>query len=177
MAVSEIAARSGNPELREQINAILVELHPEFSDAAAQLFPEAMKVRRMVRPEMPLERLVALMRSRYDWALAVDQAAPGARLLLGSVGRAPREPAGRARCRCRFRERDLRGRRRSRAGPRRCDLFLFLAFDGGRLPHAKARVRPHRPRASSWRSICPTPRSGGTSSTAAFSRWTASAFC
>jgi hypothetical protein len=78
-AVAALASESDNAELGEQINAILVELHPEFSDAAACLFPEAMKIRRLVRPEMSLEHLAGLIRSRYDWAMAVDQTAADAR--------------------------------------------------------------------------------------------------
>jgi hypothetical protein len=78
-ALSEIAARSGSGEIREQVHAMLVELYPDFSDAAGQLFADAMKIRRTTDPEMPLARLRALIRTRYDWALGVDQAAPGAR--------------------------------------------------------------------------------------------------
>lgn len=78
-ALARLAARHGSLELREQLNAILVELHPAMSDAAAGLFPEAMKIRRAIQPAMSIGRLRELVATRYDWALAIDQSAPGAR--------------------------------------------------------------------------------------------------
>src|SRR5690606_35187327 len=78
-AFSEVASRLGKGEVREQVNAILIELYPEFSDAAAELFRDAMKIKRTVRPEMTVGGLRSLVTSRYRWALDIDQTAPGAR--------------------------------------------------------------------------------------------------
>lgn len=78
-SLARLAAQHGSLELREQLNAILVELYPAMSDAAAELFPQAMKIRRTVQPTMTVGRLRQLVAERYDWALAIDQSAPGAR--------------------------------------------------------------------------------------------------
>jgi len=76
--LSEMAGRSGG-EVCEQVHAIIVEAFPEFADACATLFPEAMKIRRAVRAGMSVGRLRSLIQDRYAWALQIDYAQPGAR--------------------------------------------------------------------------------------------------
>jgi hypothetical protein len=78
-ALSDLAARSASGEIREQVNAIIIDAFPEFSDASAKLFPEAMKIRRTTNPEMSVGHLLSVVRNRYAWALAIDYNAPGAR--------------------------------------------------------------------------------------------------
>lgn len=78
-SLSEMAARTGSGEIREQVHAILIDAFPEFSDACAELFPEAMKVRRVVQPEMPIGHLMSVIRERYGWALAIDYNSSDAR--------------------------------------------------------------------------------------------------
>jgi hypothetical protein len=78
-AMAAVAARSGNREVEEQMNALLVELFPDFSDAIAELFPLAMKQQRSLDPEMSLAELQGLIETRYDWALEIDQSSAEAR--------------------------------------------------------------------------------------------------
>ena len=78
-AMAAAAARSGNREIEEQMNALLVELFPEFGDAVSELFPVGMKQQRRLEPEMTLARLRSLIERRYDWALEIDRSSPEAR--------------------------------------------------------------------------------------------------
>ncbi len=78
-AMVAAAARSVNREVEEQVNALLIELFPKFSDAIAELFPIGMKQQRRLEPEMTLELLLSLVERRYDWALEIDQSGPEAR--------------------------------------------------------------------------------------------------
>lgn len=79
VALSDLAARGGSAELREQVHAIMLDAFPEFSDACARLFPEAMKIGRVLRPGMSVGYLRALIRSRFGWALSIDYGEPGSR--------------------------------------------------------------------------------------------------
>lgn len=78
-ALSDMAAGIGSGEIREQIHAIIIDAFPEFADACAALFLEAMKIHRTVHPEMSVGYLRSLIRNRFGWALAIDYSAPGAR--------------------------------------------------------------------------------------------------
>jgi hypothetical protein len=78
-AMAASAARSGNREVEEQVNALLIEMFPEFTDAVAELFPIGMKQQRRLEPEMTLGALSRLVERRYDWALEIDQSETEAR--------------------------------------------------------------------------------------------------
>lgn len=78
-AISNLAARSGSAELREQVHAIILDAFPEFSDACAELFPEAMKISRVLRPGMSVGYLRSLISERFAWALTIDYSLLGAR--------------------------------------------------------------------------------------------------
>lgn len=78
-ALSELVTRTGSAELREQIHAIILDAFPEFSDACARLFPEAMKIRRVLRPGMSVGHLRLLIRNRFCWATSIDYGVTGAR--------------------------------------------------------------------------------------------------
>lgn len=77
--VADFAQTLGSPELSEQVNALLLETFPRFTDAAMELFPEAMKIERRVDPLIRLGALRSIIAERYSWALRIDQSAPGAR--------------------------------------------------------------------------------------------------
>jgi hypothetical protein len=77
--IAAVAASTGCREACEQLHAILVEAHAETTDAVAALIPRGMAVERVVRPEQPVGELRALLDERFDWALAMDLSAPGAR--------------------------------------------------------------------------------------------------
>lgn len=79
MALADDAAAIGSREAYEQLNALLIEIHPEAADAVAEFIPVLMRLRRTVAPEMTVEQLEAHLRRRYDWALSLDLDAPGAR--------------------------------------------------------------------------------------------------
>jgi len=63
----------------EQIVALIIDLHPEHVENLMPLLPLAMDRLRDVEPAMSVAGLRDLLEARYDWALAIDQSAPGAR--------------------------------------------------------------------------------------------------
>ncbi|MGE3147637.1 MAG: hypothetical protein AB7K04_01075, partial [Pseudorhodoplanes sp.] len=78
-ALADMASEMGNGEIREQVLAIIIDAFPEFSDACVELFREAMKVQRVINPEMSVGYLRSIIRDRFGWAQAIDYSAPGAR--------------------------------------------------------------------------------------------------
>ncbi|MEW6438827.1 MAG: hypothetical protein AB1508_16840 [Pseudomonadota bacterium] len=78
-AVTDFADMLGTVELSEQVNALLIQAHPEISDAMLDLFQQAMKVERTLDPTMDVAELRSIIARRYRWALEIDQLASGAR--------------------------------------------------------------------------------------------------
>lgn len=68
----ERAADAFDMETVEQLNSLLIEIHPEFADAVAPYIPIGARQNRDLVPEMRVGALRALLRTRYDWALAYD---------------------------------------------------------------------------------------------------------
>lgn len=71
----ELARRAGDEfdaESAEQINALLIEIYPEFADEAAEYLPIGASRERDLVPEMAVGQLRRLLRQRYDWALRTD---------------------------------------------------------------------------------------------------------
>jgi hypothetical protein len=66
-------------ETLEQTHSILIELYPDFAAAAAELLTEIMNMPRTIDPTMSVGTLTEILEARYDWALAIDLNAPGAR--------------------------------------------------------------------------------------------------
>lgn len=66
-------------ELEEQLNSLLIEIEPEFADAAGQVLPLGMNIPRRIDPRMAVGTLIDLLQRRYGWALNIDLDAPGAR--------------------------------------------------------------------------------------------------
>jgi hypothetical protein len=66
------AAAAFDGESAEQINALLIELFPEFADAAAEYLPIGANRERDVVPEMRVGDLRRLLRTGYSWALRTD---------------------------------------------------------------------------------------------------------
>ena len=60
-------------ETSEQVNSLLIELCPDFADAAAGYLPIGMRRERDVAPEMTVAEIQALLRRNYAWALRLDQ--------------------------------------------------------------------------------------------------------
>ena len=60
-------------ETSEQVNSLLIELYPDFADAAAGYLPIGMRRERDVAPEMTVAEVQALLRRNYAWALRLDQ--------------------------------------------------------------------------------------------------------
>jgi hypothetical protein len=77
--VSDYAARGGSREAAEQVNALLLELYPEVTEALIPFMGSLMSHRRRVAPEPPVTQLLDEVEDRYAWALDVDFEAPGAR--------------------------------------------------------------------------------------------------
>lgn len=78
----EVAARAerlGSLEVEEQINSLLMEMAPDFADAVAGRFRHGMAVSRAIDPHMTCGEVLEVLQDRYDWALAMDLSAPGAR--------------------------------------------------------------------------------------------------
>lgn len=73
------AAATFDQETVEQLNALLVEVHPEFADAASGYLPIGAERVRDVVPEMRVRVLRGLLTSRYAWALRQDLNQPGTR--------------------------------------------------------------------------------------------------
>jgi len=73
------AAVTFDAETVEQFRSLLVEIHPEFADAAAGYLPIGARRERDVAPEMRVGDLRAIVASRYRWALRHDLTRPGAR--------------------------------------------------------------------------------------------------
>ena len=66
-------------ETSEQVNSLLIDLYPNFADAAAAYLPTGMLRDRDVRPEATVGDVQELLRENYSWALSWDLYAPGAR--------------------------------------------------------------------------------------------------
>jgi len=78
----EVAARAerlGSLEVEEQVNSLLMEVEPAFADAVAGRFRHGMAVSRAIDPDMTCGEMLEILQDRYDWALALDLSAPGAR--------------------------------------------------------------------------------------------------
>lgn len=73
------ASASFDRETVEQLNALLIEIHPEFADAASEYLPIGAERAREVVPEMRVGDLRALLATRYAWALCHDLTRAGAR--------------------------------------------------------------------------------------------------
>ena len=69
--LADRAAAELDAETAEQFNALLIELYPDFADAAADYLPIGGLLPRDVKPEMTVGELRGLLRSRYDWALRI----------------------------------------------------------------------------------------------------------
>lgn len=70
--LAERVAATFDAETAEQVNALLIETYPEFSDAVAAYVPKGMQRDRDLDPSMSVGALRALLRSGYDWALRYD---------------------------------------------------------------------------------------------------------
>jgi hypothetical protein len=66
------AERAFDGESAEQINSLLIEVFPEFADAAADYLPIGASRDRDVVPEMEVGELRRLLRSSYAWALRTN---------------------------------------------------------------------------------------------------------
>jgi hypothetical protein len=77
-AIADIAATEGSAEVREQVNAILLDVFPDSSNAAADLFPIAMKVMRDIDPTVTVRATREVTANRYRWALSIDRTTPEA---------------------------------------------------------------------------------------------------
>lgn len=66
-------------ETVEQFNSLLIEVYPEFADAAADYLPVGANRDRDLAPEMTVGHLHALLCARYRWALRFDMGKDGAR--------------------------------------------------------------------------------------------------
>lgn len=71
--LADRAAAELDAETAEQFNALLIEIHPDFADAAADYLPIGGFLPRDVRPEMPVGELRCLLRERYGWALRIKR--------------------------------------------------------------------------------------------------------
>lgn len=73
---ADVAARVGavmDGETREQFHSALIELVPEFCEAIAPYFVIGTKRQRLLKPEMTVAALRAIMRRNYAWALRSDR--------------------------------------------------------------------------------------------------------
>ncbi len=71
----ELAARAETAfdgESAEQINSLLIEMFPDFADAAAEYLPIGANRERDVVPEMRAGELRRTLRAGYSWALRTD---------------------------------------------------------------------------------------------------------
>ena len=73
------AATTFDLETVEQFNALLIEVHPEFADAASDYLPIGAHRERDVVPEMRVGALRTLLATRYAWALNHNLSRDGAR--------------------------------------------------------------------------------------------------
>ena len=70
VALTEWAEQNVHPEALEVFNSIVIELHPDLVDAAADSFQADEHFE--LQPEMTVAALRALLRAQYDWALAPE---------------------------------------------------------------------------------------------------------
>lgn len=68
----ERAAVTFDMETVEQLNSLLIEIHPEFADAVAPYIPIGVRQNRDLLPEMHVGALRDFLRKGYDWALTYD---------------------------------------------------------------------------------------------------------
>ena len=73
------ASATFDTETVEQFNSLLVEVHPEFTDAASGYLAIGGERARDVIPQMRVRELRTVLQSRYAWALRQDTTHPGAR--------------------------------------------------------------------------------------------------
>lgn len=59
-------------ETAEQLNALLVDIYPDFADAVAGYIPIGTARSRDLAPEMAVGKLKGILRERYGWALRID---------------------------------------------------------------------------------------------------------
>lgn len=74
----EMAEADGGLEAREQINSFLIELCPEFADAAAGLISRAMAIPRRIEAGTAVGEVRSLIDRLFAWAMAIDRSLPGA---------------------------------------------------------------------------------------------------
>jgi hypothetical protein len=66
------AAKAFDLETQEQLNSLLIDLYPAFSDRLADYLAVGALRERDVQPEMPIGELKSLLRKNYRWALDYD---------------------------------------------------------------------------------------------------------
>jgi len=70
---AERVASAMDGETREQINSALLELVPDFCSAIAPYFVIGANRQRLLKPEMTVAALRAILRRNYSWALQSDR--------------------------------------------------------------------------------------------------------
>lgn len=71
-ALTEQVAGLFDAETAEQLNSLLIDLHPDFTDTLAGYLPAGVWRDRDVRPEASVKDVQELLRKNYDWALRKD---------------------------------------------------------------------------------------------------------
>ncbi|MCE7029478.1 hypothetical protein [Jiella avicenniae] len=71
--LADALAERIDPESREQLNSMLLDLVPEFCDAVAPYLKIGAARRRSLKPEMTVRSLRDILRRNYGWALRSDR--------------------------------------------------------------------------------------------------------